>query len=54
VITTVTPIERNRVNLTFTWSKASPAASRKSASWATRRSDESTLKGLFDLTPAAG
>ena len=32
VVTTVTPIERNRVNLTFTVVEGEPAQSRKSAS----------------------
>ena len=50
VVTTVTPHERNRVNVTFTMTEGERRArSARSASSATRRSREGTLKGLFDL-----
>jgi outer membrane protein insertion porin family len=49
VVTTVTPQERNRVNVTFTITEGSARASARSASSATRCSRRGTLKGLMDL-----
>jgi outer membrane protein insertion porin family len=49
VITTVTPIERNRVNLTFTVTEGEAARIRDLRIVGNRAFSESTLKGLFDL-----
>ncbi len=49
VITTVTPIERNRVNLTFTVSEGGPAKIKDIRIVGNRAFPESTLRGLFDL-----
>ena len=53
VVTTVTPTERNRVNLTFT-SPRPPARIRRSTSSATRRSTEASCAICSISTPAAG
>ncbi|MES2937993.1 MAG: outer membrane protein assembly factor BamA [Pseudomonadota bacterium] len=49
VITTVTPLERNRVNLTFTVTEGDPARIRDIHVVGNKAFSESTLKGLFDL-----
>jgi outer membrane protein insertion porin family len=49
VVTTVTPIERNRVNLTFTVTEGEPARIREIRVVGNKAFSESTLKGLFDL-----
>jgi outer membrane protein insertion porin family len=49
VVTTVTPIERNRVNLTFTVVEGEPARIKEIRIVGNRAFSESTLKGLFDL-----
>jgi outer membrane protein insertion porin family len=49
VVTTVTPIERNRVNLTFTVTEGEPARIREMRIVGNQAFSESTLKGLFDL-----
>ena len=49
VVTTVTPIERNRVNLTFTVTEGEPAKIKEIRVVGARAFSESTLKGLFDL-----
>src|SRR5688572_4696090 len=49
VVTTVTPIERNRVNLTFTVTEGEPARIRELRIVGNQAFSESTLKGLFDL-----
>lgn len=49
VVTTVTPIERNRVNLTFTVSEGEPARIREIRMVGNKAFSESTLRGLFDL-----
>ena len=49
VVTTVTPIERNRVNLTFTVSEGEPAKIKDIRIVGNRAFPESTLRGLFDL-----
>jgi outer membrane protein insertion porin family len=49
VVTTVTPIERNRVNLTFTVSEGDPARIREIRIVGNQAFGESTLRGLFDL-----
>jgi outer membrane protein insertion porin family len=48
VLTTVTPIERNRVNLTFTVTEGEPARIREIRVVGNKAFSESTLKGLFD------
>ena len=48
VVTTVTPIERNRVNLTFTVTEGEPAKIREIRIVGNQAFSESTLKGLFD------
>lgn len=48
VVTTVTPIERNRVNLTFTVSEGEPARIKDIRVVGNKAFSESTLKGLFD------
>jgi outer membrane protein insertion porin family len=49
VVTTVTPIERNRVNLTFTVTEGEPARIKEIRVVGNRAFSESTLRGLFDL-----
>lgn len=49
VVTTVTPIERNRVNLTFTVNEGEPARIKDIHVVGNKAFSESTLKGLFDL-----
>lgn len=49
VVTTVTPIERNRVNLTFTVTEGEPTRIRDIHIVGNHAFSESTLKGLFDL-----
>jgi len=49
VVTTVTPIERNRVNLTFTVTEGEPARIREIHIVGNKAFSEGTLKGLFDL-----
>ena len=49
VVTTVTPIERNRVNLTFTVTEGEPARIKEIRVVGNKAFSESTLKGLFDL-----
>ncbi|MDB5873552.1 MAG: omp85 [Ramlibacter sp.] len=49
VVTTVTPIERNRVNLTFTVTEGEPARIKEIRVVGNKAFGESTLKGLFDL-----
>jgi len=49
VVTTVTPIERNRVNLTFTVSEGEPARIKEIRIVGNTAFSESTLRGLFDL-----
>jgi outer membrane protein insertion porin family len=49
VVTTVTPIERNRVNLTFTVTEGEPARIKEIHVVGNQAFSESTLKGLFDL-----
>ncbi|MDB5881592.1 MAG: omp85 [Ramlibacter sp.] len=49
VVTTVTPIERNRVNLTFTVTEGDPAKIKDIHIVGNTAFSESTLTGLFDL-----
>src|SRR5205085_1906829 len=49
VVTTATPIERNRVNLTFTVTEGEPAKIREIRVVGNSAFTERTLKGLFDL-----
>src|SRR5665647_1555230 len=49
VVTTVTPIERNRVNLTFTVVEGDPAKISEIRIVGNKVFDESKLRGLFDL-----
>jgi outer membrane protein insertion porin family len=49
VVTTITPIERNRVNLTFTVSEGAPAKIKEIRVVGSKVFSESTLRGLFDL-----
>jgi outer membrane protein insertion porin family len=49
VVTTVTPVERNRVNLTFTITEGEPARIRDIRIVGSKAFSESTLKDLFDL-----
>ncbi len=49
VLTTVTPIERNRVNLTFTVTEGEPARIKEINIVGNKVFSESTLRGLFDL-----
>lgn len=49
VVTTVTPVERNRVNLTFTVVEGEPAKIREIHLVGNKAFSESTLRGLFDL-----
>ncbi|WP_367068167.1 outer membrane protein assembly factor BamA [Oryzisolibacter sp. LB2S] len=48
VVTTVTPMERNRVNLTFTVTEGEPAKIKDIRIVGNHAFSESTLKGLFD------
>jgi len=48
VVTTVTPMERNRVNLTFTVTEGEPAKIKDIRIVGNKAFSESTLKGLFD------
>ncbi len=50
VVTTVTPLERNRVNVTFTVTEGDVAKIRDIRILGTKAFSESTLRGLFDLT----
>lgn len=50
VVTTVTPIERNRVNLTFTVVEGDPAKIKEIRIVGNKAFSESTLKGQFELT----
>ena len=50
VVTTVTPIERNRVNVTFTMTEGDAARIRDIRIVGAKAFSESTLLGLFDLT----
>jgi outer membrane protein insertion porin family len=50
VVTTVTPIERNRVNVTFTMTEGEAARIRDIRIVGAKAFSESTLLGLFDLT----
>ena len=49
VVTTVTPIERNRVNLTFTVTEGDPAKIKEIRIVGNKAFSESTLRGLFEL-----
>lgn len=49
VVTTVTPIDRNRVNLTFTVTEGAPAKISEIRVVGNKAFGESTLRGLFDL-----
>jgi outer membrane protein insertion porin family len=49
VVTTVTPQERNRVNVTFTVTEGDPAKIREIRIAGNRAFSEGTLKGLFEL-----
>src|SRR5512140_21233 len=49
VVTTVTPIERNRVNLTFTVTEGEPAKIKEIHVVGNQAFSESTLRKLFDL-----
>ena len=49
VVTTVTPMERNRVNLTFTVTEGEPARIKEIRVVGNKAFSESTLRGLFDL-----
>ena len=49
VVTTVTPIERNRVNLTFTVTEGAPAKISEIRVVGNEVFKEATLRGLFDL-----
>ncbi|NML45453.1 outer membrane protein assembly factor BamA [Ramlibacter sp. G-1-2-2] len=49
VVTTVTPIERNRVNLTFTVTEGEPTRIKEIHIVGAHAFSEGTLKGLFDL-----
>src|SRR6187431_1980581 len=49
VVTTVTPIERNRVNLTFTVTEGEPTRIKEIRIVGNKVFSESTLRGLFEL-----
>lgn len=49
VVTTVTPIERNRVNLTFTVTEGEPTRIKEVNIVGNNAFSDSTLRGLFDL-----
>ena len=50
VVTTVTPVERNRVNVTFTVTEGETARISEIRIVGNKAFDESTLRGLFDLS----
>jgi outer membrane protein insertion porin family len=50
VVTTITPLERNRVNVTFTVNEGEAAHIREIRVLGSRAYSEGTLRGLFDLT----
>ena len=50
VVTTITPLERNRVNVTFTVNEGEAAHIREIRVLGSKAFSEGTLKGLFDLT----
>jgi outer membrane protein insertion porin family len=50
VVTTITPIERNRVNVTFTMNEGEAAKIQEIRIVGSKAFSESTLLGLFDLT----
>ena len=50
VVTTITPLERNRVNVTFTVDEGETALIREIRVLGSQAFSESTLTGLFDLT----
>jgi outer membrane protein insertion porin family len=50
VVTTITPVERNRVNVTFTVNEGETAHIREIRILGNKAFSESTLRGLFDLT----
>jgi len=52
VVTTITPIERNRVNVTFTMTEGDAARIRDIRISGNQVFNESTLLGLFELTPS--
>ena len=52
VVTTITPIERNRVNVTFTMNEGEATKIRDIRIVGTRVFSESTLLSLMDLTPS--
>lgn len=52
VVTTITPLERNRVNVTFTMTEGSAARIREIRITGNQVFSESTLLGLFELTPS--
>src|SRR5512132_3649908 len=49
IVTTVTPLERNRVNVTFTVTEGAAARIREIRIVGNKAFSEGTLKGLFDL-----
>ena len=49
IVTTVTPLERNRVNVTFAVTEGEPAKIREIRIVGNKAIPEKTLKGLFDL-----
>ncbi len=49
IVTTLTPIERNRVNLTFTVTEGDPARIKEIRIVGNKAFGESTLRGLFEL-----
>ncbi len=51
VVTTITPLERNRVNVTFTMTEGDAAKIRDIRITGNQVFSESTLLGLFELTP---
>ena len=53
VVTTVTPQERNRVNVTFTVTEGAPAKIREIRITGNKVFSEGTLKGLFELNDGA-
>jgi len=50
VVTTITPLERNRVNVTFTVNEGEAAHIREIRVLGSKAFSEGTLRGLFDLT----
>jgi outer membrane protein insertion porin family len=52
VVTTITPLERNRVNVSFTMSEGEAARIRDIRIVGAKVFPESTLLGLFELTPS--